>query len=906
MGINEEIAKAFGAHGLWKTRIKQAIETGRCEHKPEDVCRDDRCAFGKWLHGGELPPTVRGSHDYKTVVEYHADFHRAAGAALTKALGGDGTGARVDLERGPFARASKLLADAMVLWQRHAATECSGYRSGTWRAWCFFWRGRVATRLWATVAIPSLVAWLVFGALALDQMRLVSEMGRLDRVAGLTSAATSAIHELQRERGLSAALAVRANDKLAAERHDQLARTDAAAQGFEVALAGIAGDVDAALAAQLEAGRQAIAGAKAMRPRVEQGAVRPPEVLGAYGDAVGALLAAIEGATAVASDPDMRSRIQSVVHLSRAKEYAGNERAIGATALADGAVAQAVRTRLTSLAAMQSERLSAFAATAIPDHRALVAEALDPKALGAFERARAGLAEGDVLDLEADEWFAAATTRIDRMKGVEDRLLADLRAAAAAAKASAQGKMTMIAGLFLLSIVVGTLVVALLARGITAPIRHLTEAMRRLAGGQNDIDVPAIERPDEIGEMGRAVLVFQQQALTVEQMTAASEQQRQKAEEERRHGLAGMADNIESNTSAVVAKVAEEAHNVTETAKRMAAGAIRVEENSHLVAAAAEQSLANAQAVAGAAEQLSASIREIASQVDRSRTVVGDAVEAAGNASQTVAGLSEAMAAIDQVVKVIADIASQTNLLALNATIEAARAGEAGKGFAVVATEVKNLANQTARQTQDITDRITTLKDMAERVASAIVRTVDSIHGVETIAGSVAAAVEEQDAATGEIARNVQQSAQAAQETSDRIIEVASEAANTGRQADMVDQMLDAMAEQVAELGHVLTRVVRTATPDVNRRSAPRYAIREKVRVGEHEGEVADISLGGVRVVGLPNASCPGQRCTVQVGDLQVPATVIESRDGFCRMKLVPGREDAVGQWIGKRVSNAA
>ncbi|TAN66852.1 MAG: hypothetical protein EPN20_07030 [Magnetospirillum sp.] len=401
--------------------------------------------------------------------------------------------------------------------------------------------------------------------------------------------------------------------------------------------------------------------------------------------------------------------------------------------------------------------------------------------------------------------------------------------------------------------------------------------------------------------MGRAVLVFQQQALTVEQMTSDSERQRRKSEEDRRQALATMADTIETQAGQVVTRVAEDSGRVNDTAGRMAQSAIRVEDNAQRVATAAGQSLANAQAVAGASEELSASIREIAAQVARSKEIVGEAVDASGNASATVNSLTEAMAAIDQVVQVIADIASQTNLLALNATIEAARAGEAGKGFAVVAHEVKNLANQTAKQTEDITTRITTLKEMAERVTGAIAAVVDRIHGVEAIAGAVAAAVEEQDAATKEIARNVQQSAQAAQEVTERIVAVAEEAASTGKQAATVETLLDTMAEQVEELGHVLTRVVRTATPDVNRRATPRFAVKTKARLAcgqtEIEGELADISVGGARVVGLSQAPVD-QRCLLKVDGTQVPMTVIESRNGVCRMKTTPGHDEAIGRWI--------
>ncbi len=902
MGLNEQIATAFGAHTLWKARLQRAAVSRRSEFKPEDVARDDLCTFGKWLHDPSATAGLRDSEGYRTVLALHAEFHRTSGATLAKALSGDRQAAADDLENGNFARVSQRLYAAMFQWQRSAAASCARYGSGLLRRSCMALRGRLGLRVWATIIMPSLAAWAGLIYIDLHQLQMMDGSRRMNAMVGLLAESVAAVHELQSERGLSAAVAARPGSPLAADRNAQLAATDTHLAALHETTSGLRGD--AGLAEPLRTADAAVQSAIDLRPRIESGTIAAAEVIRLFSTAIDGLLALNEASLAVAADHQVYASVVAFTNLSRAKDYAGQERATAAAALAAGDIGQSARQRLIELAALQTERLSTFLAGANAEHKRLFAESTGDPAFAAMDALRKKLLTDAAADMTPEAWFTAASARIDLLKRMEDRMIADIRRQAAAVDAAEGERFLLFNACFGVATLFGVAVVVYLARGITLPVLRLSRMTRQLAQGDLEIKIPATERPDEIGEMARAVLVFQQQAVAVERIAALRETERDKNENDRRDALLGMAENIEGQTAAVVGRLIEGSRDLRTTAKRMAAGATRVEQNSQRVAAAADQSLSNARSVAGAAERLSESIREIGTQVDRSRLAVDSAVQTAGRAWSTVGSLGEAMVAIDQVVSLIADIASQTNLLALNATIEAARAGESGKGFAVVAHEVKLLATQTARQTEDINRRIGTLKEMAERVGAAIQETTESIQGVEAITNSVAAAVEQQEVTTHEISDSVQQSARAAQDVTQRIAEVAAEAVTTGKQAGDVESNLEGMAQQMDDLGHMLNRIVRTATPEVDRRTQSRHAVTARVKLtlaqGDAEGELADISTTVARVTGLPPAR-QGDQAVFQLGGARIPATILESTETLCRLRLDATGHDAIRRWIDQQ-----
>jgi len=358
-----------------------------------------------------------------------------------------------------------------------------------------------------------------------------------------------------------------------------------------------------------------------------------------------------------------------------------------------------------------------------------------------------------------------------------------------------------------LVVIVGVITfMALSLRGaIARPIMTMTEAMRRLAEGDNAIEIPALDRGDEIGEMAKAVQVFKDNAIRTERM-AAERRAEQSAREERTRRIESLTSDFDQAIGSVLDMVSQAAGQMENTAQAMTSNADRSNLQASTVAAATEEASTSVQTVAAAAEELSASITEIGRQVEQSSRVSQAACTEASRTNETVKGLAESSAKIGAVVSLINDIASQTNLLALNATIEAARAGDAGKGFAVVAGEVKHLANQTAKATEEIGAQIGAVQSATEAAVAAIGAIVTRIEEINGIAGAIAAAVEEQSAATAEIARNVQQAAQGTNEVASNIGGVSQSAAETGEAAAQVLVSARTLTQDATEMKSVVER----------------------------------------------------------------------------------------------------
>ena len=456
------------------------------------------------------------------------------------------------------------------------------------------------------------------------------------------------------------------------------------------------------------------------------------------------------------------------------------------------------------------------------------------------------------------EWLARINQFIDLQEAKNATIAAGMRRVA-------EGFQALMIGLAAGALALG-LFAAWASMRALRPLQDLSDTMIRLARGEKQATIPGTGRRDEVGAMAGAVAFFRTQGEEATRLRDEQEAERSAAQQAQAAALLGMADRVENQTLVAMNEITAQSRRLAAEATAMAAATARVDGNTDAVHAAATESLRVAETVASAAEELAASIRGITERVEEA-AAVGRATSAdSTETEQVILSLSTAVGAIGEVTNLIQEIASKTNLLALNATIEAARAGDAGKGFAVVAGEVKTLASQTARATEEIGRQVETVRQRTQAAVETVRRIAGSVGRMDVLSSTLAEAVQQQDSATREIARGIATAAQSSRDVTERITAVATDAREAGTRAARTQAEIEQLSGNAERITHEVVAILRTAVPEVDRRAMARHPARGEavltVAGNSTPVRMLDQSEGGLGLAGTIQAH-PGQRGTI-------------------------------------------
>ncbi len=772
---------------------------------------------------------------------------------------------------------------------------------------------RISERL-ALAVVPTLaVLAAVIGYLVWERR---VEAVHSDRVVAFTETSrtiATLVHELQRERG--AAVGFIASQGQSAQARDlflaQRVRTDEAAQAYlrlrqSTSTEDRAPRIEAAL---VEADGH-LDGLRETRGKVDAQDLTVAETIRWYTDQIDGFFRSTAEVLKSVDDNSTTASLLMLQSLMAAKEYAGQERATGNALVSSGRVDPDRWRAFVETMAKQTDRLSEFRMLASGIHDELIDRVTKSKALAELKTLRriliSGLDTRMVDGVKPGEWWTTTTTWVDELKSVEDELNAAIVRDAATASETARRHFLSFLGLGVACLLVAAGIGLMVSRSITRPVGRVAAIIDAIARGDASVTAPAtLPERSEIGRVSNAMRGFLEALAERRALEAERTAQEARIEAERRAVLMSMAQEVERATEQGMEEIVHGSGDVQTQARDMLDTLRDVHVAANEAAGSAETTRSLNVEAAAMTSQVIQAITEIADQVGRSSALTRDAVGRADQSRGAIDGLSRVTADIESIVSTIADIAGQTNLLALNATIEAARAGEAGRGFAIVAQEVKGLAGQTAKSTEEIGRKVSEIQAATRRAVEAIGSVTDQIATLDGVSSAIAAAMEEQRAAMNTFSDSVERTNTAVDDVARRMIDIADRVSRSTQSAERVTAVSDSMRQSSDRVRAEIPAIVEAATRKAERRETDRLSSSAEITVvvegRESRTRLADLSTDGARLVPVPGLT-RGARTTLLVGGRRVEAEVVWAETDVVGVRFLAPIERAVVDRLGEEI----
>lgn len=701
----------------------------------------------------------------------------------------------------------------------------------------------IGTRILSQIFVPMAVIVGLAVALGLEAYNSSREAAAINQVVRFAPNISDLIHELQKERGRSAAyLDTKGSTQSRADLADQRGLVDAKLAEYLSAYRAFPfADYEPTLRTRLSEANGTLESLSRMRDRIDGLSVPVANMVDFYSGSIESLFFAMKGIALTTTDAAITREFKSFVSLQMAKNFAGLQRTAGNLGFNNGAFEADGLKDFYDLAATESAYLSTFrdfAPTAVSgffDDTVRGSSVDSVRQMRAYVLSTNGQVGSETYT--GQQWFNLTTDRINLMNEVVGFANQNILRATADLEQQSTSYLTMVIGLV---VVAGIGVIAfslVIYRSIANPMARLENNMTAIGEGDLSTEVLYTDYGSSIGKLANSIDELKNnniQRLKLEREAKQAEIERQQEEEAARQRevehLANerkkerevaelqqfkveqsekLTAEFEEQVTFLVKALTLAAKELDNTSRSMAEQAQENKDQSGHAVEASTQTDANVQTVASASEELAASITEIQRQVERSTSITATADERAGEAVMVAETLKESSETVGQIVELISSIAAQTNLLALNATIEAARAGEAGKGFAVVAHEVKDLASQTAKATEQIAAQVASIQEVSSDITEAISSIKESVAETAETSSAVAAAIEQQSAATAEIARNAQEAQVSTREVGERLSTVHEVAERTQSSSQNVASSSDSLASQTGALQSQFTDFVK-------------------------------------------------------------------------------------------------